>query len=951
MERKKFGKIKSFNQAPKHGANLRSGRPAPRRAAPWETSQAQSQSDRGALLMHVRLEDLAKRYPVFGNKSLPADNKKHEIIYQVENNKASSIDGDTGSGKSTQTAQYLYEAGYRVFHIVPKRSIADNLVDRISQEMSEHVDNADELVGVIHGDYVKTHENNKITIMTANTYLLMEKDIREEYGDSKVAIVCDETHESNLYVDVAMGVAAESVAQSDKWRTVAVSATQNQEAVARAFSKLTNKKVPNIHIEGRPHEMGIHERPDQSAAEVYADEGHNHEKSLIFTRGKGEIEHIISQTKKTLDERSVGASLNVDFRVLHAELTRTERRHVINDPTPEGKRVVIASTNFGNSGITIPGLTLVITDGTVNKNELDEEAVGGLVRDYLPQDGLMQQFGRAGRDVGGGVGFLVKPTVIHEDQLRAQDKDVDESMPFVPFSERKKFGSPEIYDSLLGQVALTIAALDRSFYAINGYLPNPVEGSRIIDAQEGLYRMGAMRPTDADEDDLFAISELGRKMSAFPIRPELSRGIVEAQGRGKSLKHIARVACIAAALEGGGLQDFSKDAGDEWKKLLRPTTKDDWIAQLDLMQALPGLGEKEVDEKFVTENDLSFRRVERAMSVARKILRELDITNPESIRGIQSNQNEEREAIMDLMAGMGDYIYEKVGIKYRRTMYRNIHGDENSTQRYASDRSVTSQSEHQLLAGWPRYFIQQKTGAKKDIVELIAPADKDAIAQYARRHDTFEKIATGSSVEGGMVKQRYVPMFGSLQIGGAELGLPGTVVSPEIKRVVVDHVLAHPGEAQTELRRVATTLDWLRKAVPESMLQAHKSEDSSRWLTNDMITREIERLAETYAEFHKIDQALGTFLRHNSFHVSKYFDEASYNLLLDSAPREIELSDRSYVQVQYESPSTPYVTVPKDNRMRSIMKNSNMKLPDGRDIYIKTSDSENRTIYLTKDQL
>lgn len=202
-----------------------------------------------------------------------------------------------------------------------------------------------------------------------------------------------------------------------------------------------------------------------------------------------------------------------------------------------------------------------------------------------------------------------------------------------------------------------------------------------------------------------------------------------------------------------------------------------------------------------------------------------------------------------------------------------------------------------------------------------------------------------------MVKQRYVPMFGSLQIGGAELGLPGSVVSPEIKRVVVDHVLAHPGEAQTELRRVAATLEWLRQAVPDSMLQAHKSEDSSRWLTNDMITHEIERLAETYTEFHKIDQALGAFLRHNSFHVSKYFDETAYNVLLDSAPREIELSDGTYVQVQYESPSTPYVTEPKNNRARNNIKNSNMKLPDGRNIYIKTSDSENRTIYLTKSQL
>lgn len=958
-ERRSHGN-KTGNRLPSksHGASLRSGIPVARRAAPWELSQAQSAADKGALVKRVHFENIAKKYPVFGNREMPAYAKKQELIYTVENNKASGVKGATGSGKSTQLGQFLYEAGHRIYHIVPRRLIADGLADRLVDEMSEHADNADEIVGVTHGDRTNVHPNNKITVMTAQTFLLMEKDIREQYGDEKVTIICDETHESNLYVDVAMGVAAQSVSQQPNWHVVAVSATQNEEAVSRAFSGLTKGKVPTVEIEGRPHEMETHERPDQETYEVYADVGHNHKVSMIFTRGHAQIEHIIDKTKKELDSRESGTSDNVEFRELHRDLTRTERYHVLRDPAPEGKRVVIVSTPIGMSGHTVAGLTLVITDGTINRKELDDEAVGGLIARDLPQDGILQQFGRAGRDVEGGVGYLTRPTVIHEAPLSKSEigSDGQEKVPeatiFVPFRERKRFGKPEIYDSLLGQVALTVAALDMSFYDVNKFLPNPLEGTRIIEAQEGLYRMGAMMPTSGDGNDLFTISDIGRKMNTFPIRPELSRGMVEAQGPGRSLKHMARVACIAAALDAGGLQNFSKDAGTAWEQLLRHSTKDDWIAQLDIMQALPNLGEKVVDEKFVVDYDLNYQQVDRAMHVVRKIMKELDIANPESVRDIRSNQQEEQAAIADLMAGMGDNVYRKNGTKYRRTMYSNIHGGQDATQRFVSDRSVTPQAEYQHVAAWPRYFIQSKTGNKKDIIELTTPANVEDVARYARTHDTFERQASGGiRIDGGSAKQEYIPMFGSIQIGAPELGVPESVVPPEVREVVVDYVLNHPGNVQTELRRVASVLEWFQKAVPAETLNAYKADDAPEMLTNDAITLKIVDLARTMTEFHKIDQALGAFLRHGSYHVSRYFDEPAYEELTALAPEELELANGNFAKVLYESPSTPYITMPTMKDARNVLRSSNMTLPDGRDIFVKTHDSTEQAVYLRADQI
>src|SRR5690606_27097677 len=116
-----------------------------------------------------------------------------------------------------------------------------------------------------------------------------------------------------------------------------------------------------------------------------------------------------------------GSSEKVVFRILHSQLSKVELSH-LNDPVPEGHRLVIVATPAGMSGITIEGLTLVITDGTINRQELDDENYGGLVRHYLSKAEIIQQIGRAGRDVAGGIGIVAKPTMVIEDMLRKKGK-------------------------------------------------------------------------------------------------------------------------------------------------------------------------------------------------------------------------------------------------------------------------------------------------------------------------------------------------------------------------------------------------------------------------------------------------------------------------------------------------------------------------------------------------
>ena len=945
------------NQMPRHSGNARSGVPSPRFPETWEKSGAQSRRDKDELLRSLQIKHIAKLYPIFGNRSLPAHASKAEIIHTIENNKASSTKGETGSGKSTQIPQQLCEADYRVFHIVPRKNIADNLHSRITSEMSEHIDNADEIVGIIHGDYTNVHENNRITIMTANTFLLMENDIREQYGDEKVAIICDETHESNLYVDMAMGVGAWSANQQPTWRVHAISATQNEAAVQRAFGPLNkNRAIPNVHIEGRPFNVAIEERPDQFVHEVYADIGHAHAKTMIFTSGKNEIKHIIEQTKLELDSRSPESSRDVEFRILHGELTRTERMHVVNDPLPEGKRIVIVSTNYGTSGITVPGNTCVISDGTVNQKRLDRDAASGTIRTYVTQDGLTQQFGRAARDVGGGEAYLAKPTVIHEDALQARGVRYINSMPYLSFADRKQFSRPEIYESLLGQIALNEAVAGRPLHTINKTLPNPVEGSQILSAHEGLYRIGAMRPATEQEyredNELYRATRLGKEMNRYPIRPELSRGVVEATKQGKPLQHMVRAALIAAALDAGGIQDYSHDTKDAWRTLLRSTTSNDWIAQLDIMQSLPGIGSNTIDETFVKEHDLNYRRVERAMDVTRRIFKALDIENPENTPYIESSLAEEQAAIDDLMAGMGDLLFTRTRQDEDHTYFRSIHGDSRSTERFASDRSVAENHSTKLIAGWPRYFIQSKSGAKRDIVELIAPTKVGVIRHYAAQHGTINMVPQKSiRINHGSPQQAFEPKVGKLSVGKTEFASPTTTASPEVQNTVAEYVLDHPGPASQELRHVASILESLQKSVPASILAGYKEQGSGKFLTNADINAEIYRLSTSHLRPHEIEQGLAAFIRDNSYYISTYFTENARRELQSIAPSEVTLSDGSVAKVHYATPDTPYVTLNNRRTYVQTLQSSDLTLPSNRIIFVKTHDSDNLPVYVRAEEL
>ena len=157
------------------------------------------------------------------SNALPIFSMEFEILDAVQSNVVTIVCGETGSGKSTQVPQFLYEAGYSsptkdgknllIGMTQPRRVAAISTAKRISYEMSSgngQIIRKNSLVSYqtryeTAGLGGKTH----IKVMTDGILL---QEIQSDLLLRKYSvIVLDEAHERNLNTDVLLGLISRSI--------------------------------------------------------------------------------------------------------------------------------------------------------------------------------------------------------------------------------------------------------------------------------------------------------------------------------------------------------------------------------------------------------------------------------------------------------------------------------------------------------------------------------------------------------------------------------------------------------------------------------------------------------------------------------------------------------------------------------------------------------------------
>ncbi|XP_042298014.1 probable ATP-dependent RNA helicase DHX37 [Sceloporus undulatus] len=191
---------------------------------------------------------------------LPILAEEQVIMEAIKENSVVIICGETGSGKTTQVPQFLYEAGYSSFDGIigitePRRVAAVSMSQRVAAEM-----NLSHRVVSYQIRYEgNVTDDTKIKFMTDGVLL---KEIQKDFLLSKYRVVIlDEVHERSVYTDILIGLLSRIVPLRAKkghpLKLILMSATLRVEDFT-ANSKLFSVPPPVIQVDARQFPVTVH---------------------------------------------------------------------------------------------------------------------------------------------------------------------------------------------------------------------------------------------------------------------------------------------------------------------------------------------------------------------------------------------------------------------------------------------------------------------------------------------------------------------------------------------------------------------------------------------------------------------------------------------------------------------------------------------------------------------
>lgn len=390
----------------------------------------------------------------------------------------------------------------RIVVLQPRRIAARMLASRVAQERGVKLG---EEVG-----YQVRFEN----VSSARTRILFVTEgvmLRHLLDDPKLGkvgcLVIDEFHERHLDGDLCLAW-AKAVQREHRpdLRILVMSAT-----IAPGPLKEFMAPCEIFDSEGRtfPVEIG-YQMPLKDKAgfpETVWDQAARAAEDLIVKRGvDGDLlvfmpgGHEIRRTMAAMSGRSFAKGCRI--LPLHGELTPAQQDEVLQ---PGGSRRIIVSTNVAETSLTIEGVRAVIDGGLARIASYDvRRGINMLMVQKISRASADQRAGRAGRL---GPGVCVRLWSEREHGNRAESE------------------LPELRRLDLSEAMLTLAVVSEKMGMGFEWYEAPTGGA--------LERAGRMlRELGAYEHDSERLTQLGRRMAAFPLHPRFSRMLLTAQELG-----------------------------------------------------------------------------------------------------------------------------------------------------------------------------------------------------------------------------------------------------------------------------------------------------------------------------------------------------------------------------------------------------------------------------------
>ncbi|KAJ6264788.1 hypothetical protein Dda_0940 [Drechslerella dactyloides] len=271
---------------------------------------------------------------------LPIVGDEQRIMETVHNNSVTILCGETGSGKTTQIPQFLFEAGYgdpngetpgMIGVTQPRRVAAVTMAKRVAEELGEHSDRVSYQIR-FEGT---AHEKTAIKFMTDGVLL---REMAEDFALRKYsAIIIDEAHERSINTDILIGALSRIVklrlemANEDKTtkplKLIIMSATLRVNDFTEN-QRLFPVAPPMVLSEARQHK--VTNRFSLRTRHDYLDEAYKkvckiHRRLpkggiLVFLTGKQDIHTLMQRLRRTFpldngrptkDAEAGGASVQI----------------------------------------------------------------------------------------------------------------------------------------------------------------------------------------------------------------------------------------------------------------------------------------------------------------------------------------------------------------------------------------------------------------------------------------------------------------------------------------------------------------------------------------------------------------------------------------------------------------------------------------------------------------
>ncbi|KAI0203836.1 helicase associated domain-containing protein [Astrocystis sublimbata] len=572
-----------------------------------------SKSERDTPMLKAR-----KALPIWAyrdeiKKSLRGDN---DIIIVV---------GETGSGKSTQTPQFLCEeswcqrkkvrvnadivgVGGMIAITQPRRVAATTLAGRVAKEMGTPLGISGEgSVGYsVRFDH-KVPKGTKIKFLTEG--MLLQELLRDPNLRQYSAIIVDEIHERSVDVDMITGFLKQILA-SDKagrggipLKVVIMSATADIEKIQDFFKPDEEASPPKLlKIKGRQYPVEIKHMdkpvPDiQEALVKKIFDIHTHEPLpgdiLAFLTGQEEIE----AAQRLIEEHCATLASNMPKLLvcpLYGQLSIQVQQDAFLPAKTRFTRKVVLATNIAETSVTVPGVRYVVDCGKAKVKQFRARlGMESLLAKAISKSSAIQRTGRAGRE-GPGKSFRLYTSETYE--------------------ELEEADLPEILrNDVLGAV-LTMKAR-----GINDILSFPLMDFPDIEAVEKalihLYVLGAL----ADDG---SITEIGRKLALFPVSAPYGRVLLAAAS--PEFDCLLEVIDVIAVITSGETifhqvqteDDAERDAIEEARKELQ-RREGDILTFLTTMQRYAGENADRI--AWCKARRVSVRNMRQALNIRRQL--------------------------------------------------------------------------------------------------------------------------------------------------------------------------------------------------------------------------------------------------------------------------------------------------------------------------------------------